>query len=114
MSDGETQKDSYLYKLSKCKSFGWFKQVIFCSSHQDNYAPNISAQVLADGSRKNLHTKMAGNVMRCITEGGVTEKITRIDVDFKIEEQNLDALIGRTAHILLVECETLLDMLVQR
>lgn len=42
------------------------------------------------------------------------QQVTRVDVDFKIKESNIDAIIGRTAHILLVECEPLIEMLVKR
>jgi len=54
---------------------------------------------------------MAQNIMKRL-QGGSCEKIVRVDVDFKIEESNIDALIGRTAHILLVECEPLIEIIV--
>jgi len=40
--------------------------------------------------------------------------VTRADIAFEIGDKNLDALIGRTAHILLIECEPLLEMLVSK
>lgn len=45
MTDSDQKNDTYLYKLSKIKGLNWFKQVIFCSSYQDNYAPHDSARV---------------------------------------------------------------------
>ena len=38
----------------------------------------------------------------------------RLDVNFNIEETNLDSMIGRTAHILFLENEELLRMIVAR
>lgn len=45
MTDHNQKNQTYLYKLSKTKGLNWFKQVIFCSSYQDNYAPHDSARV---------------------------------------------------------------------
>jgi len=38
----------------------------------------------------------------------------RIDVNFNIEETSIDSMIGRTAHILFLENEDLMKMLVAR
>jgi len=38
----------------------------------------------------------------------------RLDVNFNIEETSLDSMIGRTAHILFLENELLLKMIVAR
>jgi len=38
----------------------------------------------------------------------------RLDVNFNIAENNIDALIGRTAHILFLENEELMKMMVSR
>lgn len=42
------------------------------------------------------------------------EVLYRLDVNFQISENNLDALIGRTAHILFLENEELMKMFVAR
>lgn len=42
------------------------------------------------------------------------EVLYRLDVNFQISETNLDALIGRTAHILFLENEELMKMFVAR
>ena len=41
-------------------------------------------------------------------------RIVRIDVNFKIDESNLDTFIGRTAHIQLVECEPFIHLIVDK
>ena len=38
----------------------------------------------------------------------------RLDVNFNIEETSLDSIIGRTAHILFLENEELMKMIVSR
>lgn len=42
------------------------------------------------------------------------EVMYRIDVNFNIEETSFDSMIGRTAHILFLENEELLKMIVAR
>lgn len=44
------------------------------------------------------------------------ERLIRLDVNFKIDESvmNLDGFIGRTAHILLMECEPMIKMIILR
>lgn len=42
------------------------------------------------------------------------EVLYRLDVNFNIEETNLDSMIGRTAHILFLEQEELMKMIVSR
>jgi hypothetical protein len=46
-------------------------------------------------SKGNIYIKMAKNLLGNIP----VDVIYRIDVDFRISEKNLDAFIGRTAHI---------------
>ena len=44
----------------------------------------------------------------------VQGKLTRVDVNFKIDESNLDTFIGRTAHIMMVECQPFIELIVDR
>ena len=119
MSDKSSPKDCYLYKLSKSVGLSWFKHLVFLGSNQDRYAPYDSSRVqlcsraMSNQNDENnrLFIKMTQNILSRLS-GGSCEKIIRIDVNFKIDESNLDALIGRTAHILLVECEPLIEILV--
>ena len=54
---------------------------------------------------------MVNNILgRCNT----LEVMYRLDVNFNIEENNLDSMIGRTAHILFLENEDLMKMIVSR
>ena len=40
------------------------------------------------------------------------ERLTRFDVNFVIPEKNLDAFIGRAAHIQFLECQPIMKMLI--
>jgi len=54
---------------------------------------------------------MADNMLSTMTN---CQKLYRLEVNFKIDESNFGTLIGRTAHILLIECEPLLRALIHR
>jgi len=115
MTDAEKIEDTYLYKLSKNKGLGWFKIVAFLSSYQDQYAPFESARIQVGkkssyDSKSQAYAQMAKNILSEIT----TDYVYRIDVNFKMEEKNLDSMIGRAAHIKFLESQALMRMLVYR
>lgn len=71
------------------------------------YAPFDSARIQISNkkelsSMKNgqIYIQMAQNILGNIP----ADVLYRIDVDFRIEETNLDSFIGRTAHIQFLEC----------
>jgi hypothetical protein len=90
-----------LYKISEMKGLSWFKHIVLVSSYQDTYAPFDSARIQicerAEGNTAhgNVYIKMAKNLLSNLPQ----DVLYRIDVDFSISERNLDAFIGRTAHI---------------
>jgi hypothetical protein len=54
---------------------------------------------------------MVNNLLsKCTT----LDVLYRLDVNFNIEETNIDSMIGRTAHILFLENEELMKMIVSR
>lgn len=53
---------------------------------------------------------MANNLLGSIP----IDVLYRLDVNFQIQENNLDSFIGRTAHILFLENEELMRMFVSR
>lgn len=53
---------------------------------------------------------MVQNMMKKLTKA----KIVKIDANFKIDERSIDTFIGRTAHIQLVECETFIQLIVEK
>ena len=90
--------------------------MVLVSSYQDQYAPFDSARIqickeaAKDVSRGSGYIQMVNGLL-----GGVPLNVLyRLDVNFNIEETNLDSMIGRTAHILFLENEELLRMIVAR
>jgi hypothetical protein len=86
------------------------------SSFQDQYAPFDSAriQICSDAAKDiakgNIYIQMVNNLL-----GNVPlDVLYRLDVNFQISETNIDSLIGRTAHILFLENEELMKMMVSR
>ena len=84
--------------------------MILVSSYQDSYAPHDSARIQmtsqaagdqADANKSRIYLDMVDNIlgkMQC-------EKLLRLDVNFNIQDSSLASLIGRTAHILMIECK---------
>ena len=86
------------------------------SSFQDQFAPYDSAriQICQDAAKDpklgNTYIQMATNLLG----QSKLETIYRLDVNFNIEEKNIDSYIGRKAHILFLENEELLRMIISR
>ena len=105
-----------LYKISEMKGLSWFRHIVLVSSYQDSYAPFDSARIqicdraAQDKSKGNIYIKMAQNILKNLPQ----DVLYRIDVDFSITDNNLDAFIGRTAHIQFLECQNAMKMLVYR
>jgi|LauGreDrversion4_2_1035121.scaffolds.fasta_scaffold649676_1 hypothetical protein len=116
MSDNPNLEECALYKLSEFKGLNWFKHIVLVSSHQDSYAPFDSARIqicnnaTSDPSKGDIYIKMARNLLSNLP----LEVLYRIDVDFRINEKNLDSFIGRTAHIKFLECQNVMRMLIYR
>eukprot|EP00343_Euplotes_focardii_P010884 CAMPEP_0205828008 /NCGR_PEP_ID=MMETSP0206-20130828/33792_1 /ASSEMBLY_ACC=CAM_ASM_000279 /TAXON_ID=36767 /ORGANISM="Euplotes focardii, Strain TN1" /LENGTH=117 /DNA_ID=CAMNT_0053129417 /DNA_START=449 /DNA_END=799 /DNA_ORIENTATION=- len=111
-------EDAYLFRLSQMSKLDWFKNIALVSSAQDSYVGFESARIqfrkeasTKPSSAKNeLYEKMAKNIL-----GNVPlNQIYRLDVNFKIQEKNLDSFIGRSAHIRFLENQPLMRMFVSR
>jgi hypothetical protein len=55
-----------------------------------------------------VYLQMAGNIISRLK----SEQLHRLDINFKINEKNIDTMIGRKAHIMFLESEALMRMLV--
>ena len=103
--------------MSEARGLEFFKHIILVSSYLDQYAPFDSAriQICGDAARdqkKGSHyIQMVNNLLgKCTT----LDVLYRLDVNFNIEETNIDSMLGRTAHILFLENEDLMKMIVAR
>jgi hypothetical protein len=99
MKDELDITDTYLYRLTMKEGLEHFEQVLFYASPQDTMCPYYSARVQVfkdDLSNPNTDKllEMNQNIMNKWIHG-----VTRVDVDFNIEENTLSSMIGRTAHI---------------
>jgi hypothetical protein len=65
-----------------------------------------------DRKKGNTYIQMVNNILERPTNK--LEVLYRLDVNFNIEESNMDSIIGRTAHILFLENEQLMKMMVSR
>jgi hypothetical protein len=119
MTDSTDLEECYLYRLSKMSKFEWFKNIVLVSSYQDSYVGFESARIQfrkeqgstkPSSSKNELYEKMAKNIL-----GNVPLNIIyRLDVNFKIQEKNLDSFIGRSAHIRFLENQPLMRIIVNR
>ena len=112
MTDFSDFRQTFIYKLSEGYGLDWFKHIAFISSFQDEYAPFESARVQiatnAESSKNGVIMKeMADNLLGKIR----AQEVYRIDVDYKIEKANFDKLIGRAAHIEMLENESMIRMI---
>lgn len=97
----------------------WFKNIILVSSYQDSYVSFESARIQfrkeansgkPSSAKNETYEKMAKNILGNIP----LNCIYRLDVNFKIQEKNLDSFIGRSAHIRFLENQPLMRMIVSR
>lgn len=113
MTDASNARDCFIYKLSTLPGLEWFKHVALVSSYQDNYAPFESARIEVgpkaanDANKGAFYIEMANNILSRIT----LKKLYRLDVNFKIKGKSIDTMIGRAAHILMLENEPLIHMI---
>jgi len=71
-------------------------------------------ELLASTVKSHKHGPILCEMVNNIVNGVRAEKIHRIDVDFVMNETNLDTLLGRAAHIKFLDNETLMRSLVYR
>lgn len=118
MSDSNDYEESYIYRLSTLSKLEWFKNIVLLSSFQDSYVAFESARIQfrkeknskSSSSKNEVYERMAKNLLGSVP----ANHIYRIDVNFKIQEKNLDSFIGRSAHIRFLENQPLIRMIVSR
>merc|ERR1712078_548101 len=101
-------KETCLAKLAGAKGLEHFRWIVLISSKQDNYSPIKSSGVAMCSSweksaDKEVYTSMVRNFWETVNP----DRVMRLNVHFSIEEKNLDAMIGRVAHIRFIECQAI-------
>jgi pimeloyl-ACP methyl ester carboxylesterase len=114
LTDSPHPAQTFLFELSQNQGLAWFKHVVLLSSAQDSYAPfdsariEVSSSAAQDAESGGTYLQMAGSLISSLK----SEHLHRLDVNFKINEKNIDTMIGRKAHIMFLENEALMRMLV--
>ena len=72
----------------------------------------MTSQVAGSGEdqKSKIYLEMVENILSSLS----CEKLYRLDVNFKIQDSSLASLIGRTAHILMIECKPFYLNLIHR
>lgn len=112
MSDASDKKETFVYRLTKTKGLEFFKYIVLVACAEDKFAPFESARALhcsswANSSDKDIYREMVQNLWTPVKQ----EAVFRFDVDFFIPEKNLDAVIGRAAHIRFLECQPIMKII---
>jgi pimeloyl-ACP methyl ester carboxylesterase len=115
MSDHTDPRQTLIYELSMKKGLNWFRHIVLVGSYQDQYAPFDSARMEVpdrptQDERSRVYHEVASNLLSSVTASA----LHRLDVDFKISEKSLDSLIGRAAHIMFLENQALMRLLINR
>ena len=117
MTDSSQIEKTALFQISSAKGLEWFQHVVLVSSYQDTYAPFDSARIqicgdaAKDQKKGSTYIQMVNNILGKCTN---LNCLYRLNVNFNIEETSVDSMIGRTAHILFLENEDLMKMMVSR
>lgn len=104
---------TYLYLLSNDQGLQWFEYVALVGSLRDEYGPYDSARIEVpikaskDPERGNFYIQMAHNILKKLTK----QTIIKLDVHFKLKK-SIETMIGRSAHLQLLENESFLKTLV--
>jgi len=132
--DNPDPTKTYLYRLSQKKGLEYFQNILLVSSEQDLYVPFHSARIevcqgaLNEGKREDKKTDrlngdpfvsplvdMVQNVWDGVLEGWRTRgrfgDIVRYDVVFE-SHRGVDGVIGRSAHIRLLDSPKVMQMLI--
>ncbi|XP_067887472.1 protein FAM135B isoform X2 [Heterodontus francisci] len=111
--DQADPRKTFLYKLSEKPGLQYFKNVMLVASTQDRYVPFHSARIemcktaLKDRQTGCVYTEMINNLLRPVTEA---EDCTLIRYDiFHALPNTANALIGRAAHIAVLDSELFLE-----
>lgn len=115
LSDAAAIKETALYKLSKDKSIGYFKKILFVGSTKDTYASYESACVHdSDRLRSISNSESVRMLQRKLLERVQECEVYRLNVNTKQSNSTLDTYIGRQAHIQFIENQDVIKSIIYR
>ena len=109
LKDATDVRDCFLYHLSEAPSLEYFSHVVMITSPQDRYVPQQSAQLLTGNGTDTIMEEMCNNLLRGMQEGGV--ELVRVVVHHSLHTST-DSMIGRAAHIAMLDNEQFIEKLV--
>ncbi|KAK7260348.1 hypothetical protein RIF29_26318 [Crotalaria pallida] len=113
-TDNPDLENTFIYNLSKEKTLGHFRNVFLLSSPQDGYVPYHSARIelcpaasFDFSKRGKVFMEMLNNCLDQIRTDSDDRVVMRCDINFNTSSygKNLNALVGRTAHIEFLESD---------
>jgi len=113
LADHEDQTQTFIYKLSQQKGLEYFENVMLVASELDKYAPFHSARIemhksaMGDTKRGVVYRNMVHHMLSPLK----TTTVKRFNVSFVNKKKNIDALIGRTAHIYFLDQTQYMELL---
>jgi hypothetical protein len=117
MTDDADPRETLLYRLSKKTiSLRSFQNILLVSSAQDTYVPYHSARVepLLTADSAALDAEIAAEMSANLLADVDPRKVLRLDLNFRFDTaktSRFDALIGRAAHVKVLESPALALML---
>ncbi|KNC47934.1 uncharacterized protein AMSG_04169 [Thecamonas trahens ATCC 50062] len=112
LTDADTLEETFMYKLAHDANFGLFSVVLLVSSPQDRYVPYASSRM--ELSPEALYSKEKGSAYLAILDALFTvlasTTVIRTDVMFDVDSLSLDSMVGRAAHILMLDSTPFLAM----
>ena len=115
MQDAPVVEDCFMYKLSTDGGLGDFKHTIPVSGHQDQYVPLHSAQInVPVDAERDMHgggpalISMAANLVGSMDPS----RVIRVNLDHVFPRTTLDTIIGRAAHVSILDSQATVQLLV--
>lgn len=99
----------YLLKLSSYEGLGWFKNIVLVADYDDGYTPYESAKVLH--SYKPKSRSMFSAICTNIYENVNAENLVKICVHIPHVSKGFDFLLGRQAHVEILENPFLMHLI---
>jgi len=100
LKDASSSRETFLYHLSLCPSFEYFKNVLLVASHQDKYVPFHSARLQPHSGHDQIVSEMIHNLLQPMERANVN--LVRYNIDH-ILPLTSSSIIGRAAHVAMLD-----------
>ena len=107
-------RNTFIYKLSKKRGLEFFKNILLVASADDRYVPYQSARIemckaaFKDKSIGSVYQEMIDNIMTPVLQSSKVN-LMRYHVVHSLQASTANSIIGRAAHIAVLESEIFLE-----